>query len=130
MRYNFKFVLSTPTPSHCHQKLSTTSTRAMSAPPLLSCHPLPNRPVLCPLPPSSCCVVRCPIALPLSAHSPLALHLPPPPSHCVVCRPPTFLFDCCVLYWRSWDVVANPMSCVVCPFPLTMLSAARLLRVL
>jgi hypothetical protein len=35
-----------------------------------------------------------------------------------------------VLDRQRWDVITDPMSCIVRPFSLTMLSATRLLRVL
>jgi hypothetical protein len=133
LRYNFEVQFQgclECTPSRRCQKLSTTSARALSAPPpsavpsaaqlpcvmsstslLLLCHPPPDRfAVVSPLHP---CLAR-----------------PSPPSHRVVRRPPAFLFDCCVLDWQRRDVVANPMSCVVRSFPLVVLPAACLLHVL
>jgi hypothetical protein len=117
------------TPSRRRQKLSTTSVHALSPPPLVmpsaaqlpcvmsstpllsSCHPPPNRLTV------------------ISPFSP-CLAFSTPPSHHVVRRPPAFLFDWCVLDWWNWDVILDPMSCVVRPFPLTVLFAARLLCVL
>ncbi len=117
MRYKFKDVLSAPPPATARSCQPPARMRC-PPPPLLLCHPPPNCPALCPPSHSSCCVVRRPIALPLSAPSTLASCVHPPPSHCVVCLPSAFLFDCCVLDWRRRDMVADPMSCIVRPFPL------------
>jgi hypothetical protein len=134
LRYNFEVQFRGRlkyTPSRCRQKLSTTSTRVLSPPP------------------PSCCAICCPIALHHILHPLFSLCHPPPnrpavvspfppclmlstppPSHCVVRCPPALLFDCCVLDWWRWDLVTNPMSCVVRPFSLTVLSSARLLCIL
>ncbi len=128
LRYDFEDVLSAPPPAaarscqqtarvHCPPPPSRVPSAAQSpcvvssAPLLLWCHPPPDRlTIVSPFPP--------------------CLRYPPLPSHRVVRHPPAFPFNCCVLDRRRRDVVADQMSCVVRPFPPTVLSAARLLRVL
>ncbi len=133
LRYNFEVRFQGHlecTPSRRHQKLSTTSAHALSAPPPSCC--AIRRPI------ALCCVLRpTPLVVASAARSPCHCQPSPPlpraftpPSHCVVCCPPAFLFDCCVLDWRRLDVVADLMSCIVRPFPLAVLSAARLLPIL
>ncbi len=119
MRYDFEDVLSAPPPA---------ATRSCQPPARMHCPSLP--PLVVPSAAQSPCVVSSTPLLSscrpppdrLAVVSPLhpCLARPPLPSHRVVHRPPTFLFDCCVLDWRRRDVVADPMSCIVRPFPLVM----------
>ncbi len=61
--------------------------------PLLLRCPLPNCLALCPLPPSSCCVVGHPIASCLVLCSPIASHHPPPARLVLSAPPPLVVFS-------------------------------------
>ncbi len=73
-----------PLPQHwvlCPIPLAMSSTAQLPCivhSPLLLCLTLPDRLASCPLPPSSCCVVRHPITSHCVHCRPIALHHPPP----------------------------------------------------
>ncbi len=82
-------------------------------PPLLSCHPTPNCPALCPPPHSSCRVVRRPIASHSSA--PLPCTSSPPPLIVLSTAHP--LFYLIVVCWIGGEGMWLPIQCLALSAP-------------